>query len=142
MDGRIDPTDQFKWQVPTCPTGFLMGNIDHKEKAPLPNLIEYFKGFLVDSEVADGKNVNCFSIKWLKRPNARKEHEAAMKELKTKDTTVAQQDCADKRQEDSLTDEDRRQAMKKLGKYAAYTAPVMLALLLPKKSLAESKESP
>jgi hypothetical protein len=39
---------------------------------------------------------------------------------------------------DSVVDEDRREALKKLGKYAAYTAPVMLALMLPKKCLAES----
>jgi|WetSurMetagenome_2_1015567.scaffolds.fasta_scaffold191505_2 hypothetical protein len=37
-----------------------------------------------------------------------------------------------------LVDRERREALKKLGKYAAYTAPVMLALLIPKKSLAQS----
>jgi hypothetical protein len=68
----------------------------------------------------------------------RKEPEAAMKEFELKDTTVMQQDCASEQQKYGLRDEDRRQAMKKLGKYAAYTAPVMLALLLPKKSLADS----
>ncbi len=42
------------------------------------------------------------------------------------------------RQEEALIDEERREALKKLGKYAAYTAPIMLALLLPKKCLADS----
>ena len=37
-----------------------------------------------------------------------------------------------------IIDKERREALKKLGMYAAYTAPVMLALLLPKKCLAES----
>jgi hypothetical protein len=44
-----------------------------------------------------------------------------------------------KRQEEALVDEERREALKKLGKYAAYTAPIMLALLLPKKSLHASE---
>jgi hypothetical protein len=33
---------------------------------------------------------------------------------------------------------ERREALKKMGKYAAYTSPIMLALLLPKKCLADS----
>ena len=37
-----------------------------------------------------------------------------------------------------LKNPDRRKAMKKLGKYAAYTAPVMLTLLMPKKSPAQN----
>jgi hypothetical protein len=41
-------------------------------------------------------------------------------------------------QRKDLADEERREALKKLGVYAAYTAPAMLALLLPKKCLAES----
>jgi len=44
----------------------------------------------------------------------------------------------DKPQADNCSAEDRREAMKKLGKYAAYTAPAMLMLLLPRKSLAQS----
>jgi hypothetical protein len=43
----------------------------------------------------------------------------------------------DLQQENSLADEDRRDALKKLGKYAVYTAPAMLALLLPKKCVAQ-----
>jgi hypothetical protein len=43
-----------------------------------------------------------------------------------------------RRQHNIVVDEERREALKKLGKYAAYTAPVMLALLLPKKCLADS----
>jgi hypothetical protein len=39
-------------------------------------------------------------------------------------------------------DENRREALKTLGKCAAYTAPVMLALLLPKKCLAQSCPEP
>jgi hypothetical protein len=35
-------------------------------------------------------------------------------------------------------DEERREALKRMGKYAAYTTPVMLALLLPHKCLANS----
>jgi hypothetical protein len=37
-----------------------------------------------------------------------------------------------------VIDEERREALKKLGIYAAYTAPAMIALLLPKKCLATS----
>ena len=44
-----------------------------------------------------------------------------------------------RRQDEIIVDEERREALKKLGKYAAYTAPVMLALLLPKKCLAYSE---
>lgn len=40
-------------------------------------------------------------------------------------------------QGDGLEDHDRREALKKLGKCAVYTTPVMLALLLPKKCLAQ-----
>jgi hypothetical protein len=42
-------------------------------------------------------------------------------------------------QESGLADEDRREALKKLGKYAIYTAPAMMAILLPKKCLADSE---
>lgn len=31
-------------------------------------------------------------------------------------------------------DDSRREALKKLGKYSAYTAPALLAILTPKKS--------
>jgi len=44
--------------------------------------------------------------------------------------------------EDMAVDTDRRESLKKLGKYAAYTAPAMLALLLPKKCLAQSDPCP
>ena len=40
---------------------------------------------------------------------------------------------APKKQE-GTPDSERREAVKKLGKFAACTAPAMLALLLPKKS--------
>ena len=39
---------------------------------------------------------------------------------------------------DNSSSESRREAMKKLGKYAAYTAPVMLALVLPKNAPAQT----
>jgi hypothetical protein len=43
---------------------------------------------------------------------------------------------------DKAVDMDRRDALKQLGKYAAYTAPAMLTLLLPKKCLAQSGPDP
>ena len=48
------------------------------------------------------------------------------------------EETSPKREENDLVDEERREALKKLGKYAAYTTPVMLTLLLPKRSLADS----
>lgn len=60
-----------------------------------------------------------------------------MTESKPEKQEVQQQ--AEEYQRDSALDENRREAMKKLGKYAAFTAPAMLALLLPRKSLADSR---
>jgi hypothetical protein len=61
-----------------------------------------------------------------------------MKKFKGKDAGAKPQVRAGESQTEGLKDVDRRKAMKKLGKYAAYTAPAMLALLLPRKSLAYS----
>jgi hypothetical protein len=63
-----------------------------------------------------------------------------MTESKPGKQEVQQQ--ADKNQRDNALDENRREAMKKLGKYAAYTAPAMLALLLPKRSFADCLTPP
>jgi hypothetical protein len=62
----------------------------------------------------------------------RKENRTAMSESEYKEKSMDQtgRDVADR---------ERRAALKKLGKYAAYTAPVMLALLLPHKCLADSR---
>jgi hypothetical protein len=38
----------------------------------------------------------------------------------------------------STPDEGRREALRKLGKFGAYTAPAMLALLLSEKAVAQS----
>jgi hypothetical protein len=46
------------------------------------------------------------------------------------------------RKEDDCADEERREALKKLGKYAIYTAPAMLALLLPNHCRADCRSSP
>jgi hypothetical protein len=44
------------------------------------------------------------------------------------------QDVASKSsQADRPSDEERREVMKKLGKYAAFTAPAMLVLYMPRK---------
>jgi hypothetical protein len=43
---------------------------------------------------------------------------------------------ADMQPLDEIQDQTRRDAMKKIGKYAVYTAPAMLTLLASKKSMA------
>jgi hypothetical protein len=58
---------------------------------------------------------------------------------------VSKPECSDKvnsvqtgspeKQEGEPLDADRREAVKKLGKFAACTAPAMLVLMLPKQSL-------
>jgi hypothetical protein len=58
-------------------------------------------------------------------------------------TSILQEENAIQPQDlDRAVDIDRRDALRKLGKYAAYTAPAMLTLLLPKKCLAQSGGDP
>jgi hypothetical protein len=60
-----------------------------------------------------------------------------MSQTSEREIETESRDCA-KPIDRCATDEDRREALKKLGKYAVYTAPAMLALLLPKRCLADS----
>ena len=60
-----------------------------------------------------------------------------MSKSKSRKKAKAVQAGPPEKQEGGCPDSDRREAMKKLGKFAACTAPAMLALLLPKESKAE-----
>jgi len=51
-------------------------------------------------------------------------------------------DTSTKQKQNDLADEERREALKRLGKFAAYTAPAMLALVLPNKILAQCRTPP
>jgi len=55
---------------------------------------------------------------------------------KSKAKKHAVQARSPKKRESGCPDSNRREAVKKLGKFAACTAPAMLALLLPKESKA------
>ena len=57
-----------------------------------------------------------------------------MPESKSGEKPDAVQAESPEKQEAGVPDADRREAVKKLGKFAACTAPAMLAILLPKKS--------
>jgi hypothetical protein len=60
------------------------------------------------------------------------ERRTVMNESEARETSLKQEG-------NDPADEERREALKKLGKYAVYTAPAMLALLLPNKCRAQCR---
>lgn len=72
--------------------------------------------------------------------NFEKRKELNMSEPERSEKADAVQAGSPEKQESEPPDADRREAVKKLGAFAACTAPAMLAVLLPKQSLGGPSE--